>query len=603
MARLDNLKPRPLWVLTGAGLLLTVVTVLWIRMDFGICPPTDSEHHLFGAIQFSRTIRIGGAEALWETMRKAYVGWPPAAKVLLYGPLGATLGDHSQSMRLYNVALLPLLLWGTYFIGRSMGGRRSGVLAAVITIFSFGVSGQLRQVGIDLPATAAVLGAMALLLRSRAMSSPGGTLLFGAACGLCLLTRVQSLFFLIGPAVGVAVISLWRASSWRQRGLRLLWMVGGALLALAVCSPWWYGRLELLWSISTSHLDPKLVTPRGDPRFLPGLLFYLVAIGRINGWMVLFAAVCALPLLGWRQLRRGNDPVHVVILLTWIAGGILGAAYGVHREARYLLPLIPAVALLATLGCRVLPRRVGQPGAAVMALSVVLPTLWFSAFGIFDQSPLAVAHVVEWGYVRAPVYIKVTTAVRQANEALVEARESQPRARGLYLLFVQEGHVNYLPRLGSYLAPLHRDLVFSFTNNIHMVNSVWHQAERKQRDLFIFTETKMPLDLKPLWEISTGKYGNAAPIRMYRIPARHQFYGKIRRRHLRIAMNAGELRKHKQWVRWRKARQAKRRAARKRRLALERRRRRLRRGPHRRRGAPGTVRGKTKRDTQPGKKP
>ena len=37
-------------------------------------------------------------------------------------------------------------------------------------------------------------------------------------------------------------------------------------------------------------------------------------------------------------------------LLPWILGGVLGCAAGVHREPRYLLPAMPALAVLAALG-------------------------------------------------------------------------------------------------------------------------------------------------------------------------------------------------------------------------------------------------------------
>ena len=559
MARAPTLHPRPLWILTVAGLLLALITILWVRMDYGICPPTDSEHHLLDAILFSRAFHLGGLSAGWEALRYSYVGWPPAANIFPYGLLGALFGDQAQQMRLYGLAFVPLLLWGTYRLGADLGGRRAGTLAAVITIFSFGVSGQLRQVSIDLPAAVSVLLAMVALVKSRGFSRPGTTLLFGAACGLCLFTRVQSVFFLVGPTLGVAVVGLWDASGWQQRGRRVGWMVLGAGVALLVSAPWWYGRLDLLWQISTSHLDPKAVTPRGNPGFFPGLWFYAGAAGRLNGWLVLFAAGGLLPLL-LRKRNFRDGKLGPLVLVTWILGGVLGSTYGVHREARYLLPAVPALALVAVLGCRALPRLAGNVAAAALALSVVAPTLWFAGHGVWGRDPLATTKLVEWGYVRHPTNLSVTTAAYKASEALYKASGDRT-GEGVYLLFVQEGHVNYLPRLGAYLVPRYPELVFSFTNNINMVNSWWQQSQRRQRGMFIFSETKKSLKLPLLWSIKAGKYGNISPIRMYSVPPNHPFYHIVHRRHLLIDMTPKERKKRNDSLKRKRLKTARRKAA------------------------------------------
>ena len=559
MPRPPALHPGPAWVLSVAGIVLATITLLWVSMDYGICPPTDSEHHLMDAILFSRAVS-GGPGALWETLRHSYVGWPPLSYVFPYGVLGALLGDDAQQMRMYGVALLPLLIWGVYRLGADLADRRTGTMAAVITIFSFGISGQLRQVSIDLPSAVTVVLAMVALVRSRGYSRTGYTLLFGAACGLCFFTRVQSVFFLVGPALGVGVVGLWEASGWRARGRRLGWMLLGAGVALAVSAPWWYGRLDLLWWISTSHLDPTTIAPRGNPGFFPGLWFYAGALGRLNGWLMLGAAGLLLPLV-LRPRNFHGGQFGPLILLTWIIGGVLGCTYGVHREARYLLPAVPAVVLVTLLGCRALPRVARSLAAAALALSVVAPTLYFAAHGVYGRDPLSASKLVEWGYVRHPTYLPVTRAANKASRVLYEKSGQDYTGEGVYLLLVQEGHVNYLPRLASYIVPSYRDMAFSFTNNIGMVNSWWHQRQRSQRRVFILSETRQKLRLPLLWSIDKGKYGNIAPIRMYSVPPTHPFNRIVHRRHLLIDMTPRERQKHTERLTQRKLRQTRRKAA------------------------------------------
>lgn len=520
------IRPRPLWVLLAGGLLLCLLTILWVVLDTGIAPPTDSAHHLLTSILFARGLDAGGLAGLWQTMRHFYVGWPPASYLLLYGPLGWLFGDQSQLMRLYSLALVPLLMWGTYSLGtRTLKDRRLATLAALLCVFGFGVTGQLRQVSIDLPATAAVLLVMVALSRSALFSRPRWVLLLGVACGLCLFTRVQSVFFIAGPLAVQAVISLVTAPSWRRRGLRLLGLVSVPALAALSSSPWWFGRLPSLWRISTAHLDPGRVTPRGDPELWAGLTYYLGALGKLGGWPLLLMALVAVPLV---MARRGawRSPT-LQLLLPWLIGGIVGLAMGVHREPRYLLPAVPALALLACQGLAALPRqRLREALGAALLLLVVLPPLIAMAIPVPGNGALVKAGLVEWAYARAPVRVRGEEAGRVAAQALIKF-SGDPSGANTYLLIQQHPRDQFMSRLAIFMAPHLPRLMLSQMINHQLVNSPLHMRERKRRKLFAMAQGDFMLRFPYLWQITDRAFGNRTPVRLYKLAPRSRFRGRI----------------------------------------------------------------------------
>ena len=526
---MGRFRLRPLWVLAASGALLSLLTALWVMQDTGIAPPTDSAHHLLTAILFSRGLEAEGLSGLWQTMRHFYVGWPPASYVLLYGPLGWLFGDQSQLMRLYSLALLPLLMWGTYSLGvRLMGQRRLATLAALTCVFGFGVAGQLRQVSIDLPTTAAVLLAMLTLHRSALLSRPGWTVALGAALGLCLLSRVQSIFFVGPPLLVQGITALVLARGWRRRAERLSGMLLVGALAALVSSPWWFGRLRSLWRISTAHLDPSQVAPRGDPDLWAGLLYYAGALGKLGGWPLVLLALAAVPL----ALRRSpslRSPL-VQLLLPWILGGVVGLAMGVHREPRYLLPAVPALALLACHGLAALPGSWGRArelAGAALLLTVVLPTLITMAFPVRHKHPLVLNGLVEWAYTRAPIRVRAEEAGRATAQALLQYNGGDQSGENTYLIVQQHPNDPFMARLAIFLAPHMPKLMLSQMINHNLINSPLHSQERRRRKLFVLAQGAFLLRLPFTWEIPNHTYGNMAPVRLYFVPTNSPYKGHI----------------------------------------------------------------------------
>ena len=207
-------------------------------------------------------------------------------------------------------------------------------------------------------------------------------LLSGLAAGLALLTKGTALFLL--PALPLlAFESVWQA---RRRGPALraavatlaVWAIG-----LALAAPLW----PALWAdpVGTLRRTAEFVqetggTPHGPGNFFlgqpvedPGPLFYPVALALRLGPATLLGLL-ALPLtavLGWRSGAGRPAGGTAWFLAVFAALFVLGLSYSPKKVDRYLLPVLPALAVLAGLGWwRVLERLAGaRPGTAARTVA------------------------------------------------------------------------------------------------------------------------------------------------------------------------------------------------------------------------------------------
>jgi hypothetical protein len=269
-------------------------------------------------------------------------------------------------------------------------------------------------------------------------------------------------------------------------------------------------------------MDPTQVEARGDPGLWAGLGYYALSMGRLCGWPMLAAALALLQVL----LRK--PPPGALLLGLWLVGGIIGCSVGVHREPRYMLPAVPAMVLLVVLSLRQVEARIYKLAGAALLLLTAGPTLFFTAFGLPGKHPLVVSGLVEWGYTRKAYDLKARAATGTIVEKLRNASMRDPSGESIYLLFVQEKDINYLPRLGSVMVTELPDMAYAYSFNINIVNNRWNLQQRKARRAFFLTETRRVLnELELLWEVKAGRYGNPTPLRLYRLPLGHRWRGGI----------------------------------------------------------------------------
>ena len=201
---------------------------------------------------------------------------------------------------------------------------------------------------------AAVGQGLGLVPRTDARPYLRWTLLAWGALALALLTKGPvALMVVLLPA---AVYAAWRRAS------RAVWHPAGIALAALLVAPWlWavshqapgflgYALLHETWQrISTDRFQ------RSQPFwfFLPVLL-----VGTLPWSIVALARLRR----GRREGRRA-DP-RTVFLLLWLALPFVGFSLSRSKLPHYMLPLVPAVAILAAAGWRERPAAAADPAAS-----------------------------------------------------------------------------------------------------------------------------------------------------------------------------------------------------------------------------------------------
>jgi hypothetical protein len=325
------------WILLGAG------NGAWLARDHR--PPSwDPAVHLLSSLRYREALLdLGrGTARPGESLRRIlavdafYPPFAPFTAALL------TLGrrpDASFSTWALNQFFLALLMVGTFRLGRRVGGAGAGLAAAIVVATFAGVQVASHRFMLDLPLAAVTVLALDALLACDDFSRGRESAWLGLLCGIGMLTKWTFLFFLGAPLL-FAVVRAASARSDRRRRLR------HAALALALS-----GVLALPWYLVHA---PNLVQDaagfggfsRGDWRRFPpvgsvaSVVFYPVALARLllaPGLLLLAAGVAS----GWR--RRG---VRRLVLLSLPAVVLL--TFLPAKDDRYLIPLLPVAAVLAT---------------------------------------------------------------------------------------------------------------------------------------------------------------------------------------------------------------------------------------------------------------
>jgi 4-amino-4-deoxy-L-arabinose transferase-like glycosyltransferase len=327
------------WLL-GLGLVL-------IATGIGLRDPWPADEPRFALVV--RDMVASGEWLLPRVGGDVYADKPP----LFFWLMGLSLLA-TGSLRI--AFLLPSLLSGLacllmiYDLGRRLWNREAGLAAALALLATVQFVWQVRQAQID------------------------ATLLFWVVLGLYGLVR----HLLTGPAWG------WYAVGWAAAGfgvitkgvgfLPLLILIPFALLRGPSWSPrmqstsvagWCIGPLAFFLAVST-WLAPMLVAASADPSLAAyrDEILFRQTVGRYTDawhhresfWYFIVEVIpglwlpltLLLPWLlpRWRKAWQGRD-LRVALLLTWVALVLLFFSFSSGKRGVYVLPALPALALVS----------------------------------------------------------------------------------------------------------------------------------------------------------------------------------------------------------------------------------------------------------------
>ncbi len=267
------------------------------------------------------------------------------------------------AVRMPTVLLAALCVVAVYWLSRELFGAGVGVAAALLLAFDPFYLAHSRFIHHDaLVATFMIASALSLLVHLADpldFENPKGLstlfrslfyLVFSGLCaGLAFLTKSTAVFLL--PFWGVVALIHRGRSSLRQF---VIWSLAAALVALALWPVLWVdplGAIKAVWDIAraaTFAPHAKGTFLFGQARADPGPLFYPVSFLFRSTPPVLLGLAAALFL--WIRNRAGESRRAILSLLLYALGFALLVTVGHKKGDRYLLPIFPAVDVLAAFG-------------------------------------------------------------------------------------------------------------------------------------------------------------------------------------------------------------------------------------------------------------
>ncbi len=248
---------------------------------------------------------------------------------------------------------------GVLLLGRLLFGGSAGLLAAIMfqTMWIIYWSGRFYH--FDVPLTATVIGALYAWLR---FADADGTsrLRWAATACLCLAVGV----LIKGPPAlvfPIGVLVVYRIAS-RNRSLAVVrWLTPVTLIAMMPAVVWFLGASALVDDDGAwAH---ELLVQQGLLRLVSeahsgkhGFLYYpSILWGIAAPWSLFLPA--ALGCL-WRD--REKSRIGFLFCVTWFLVVFTILMCGASRRSRYLMPALPAMALLLGAGLDLLMRRWGM---------------------------------------------------------------------------------------------------------------------------------------------------------------------------------------------------------------------------------------------------
>ncbi len=364
------LVPRAL----GLGSYLTADEQLWIERSIRFL------HALLNG-NFSATNQAGHPGVITMWLGALFIGLRTLMGRYVW------LNDFMLPAQLAIAVSTAACIAAMYLLLRRIGGPLLAALAAAFLILDPFYLALSRIIHVD--ALLASLMCVSLLFLVAALENPERSegLLFGSAvfAGLALLEKLPGIYMFPFAAALLGLYPLGLPAA-RRSGLRKGAMRFAAWAAIAVATLYllwpalWSNPLILVHSLERA---PGIPAHEGGQFFLghpvrnPGPLFYpVVLLFRSTPLSFIFAlGATAWMLYGWARHRTLSRPEQrlSLTLLAYIAGFMLMVSLDAKKMDRYLLPVFPALDILAAIGVNALLIRL-QRGLRPLAGKVLSAT-------------------------------------------------------------------------------------------------------------------------------------------------------------------------------------------------------------------------------------
>jgi 4-amino-4-deoxy-L-arabinose transferase-like glycosyltransferase len=238
-------------------------------------------------------------------------------------------------------------IWMVYLTGRRISSELAGIAAAAFLALNPVAIEAAHQITVDVPL--AFFTALTFYFLFRLISEPGQKWYFlsGAAIGLAASAKYTGAFLYL--IFILAIVIRFRGGVEGNVKRIILGAIKGSLAAVVVffCfNPYIFlSYAEFRKDIDYEQFHMAYGHLGLDPVTSTISFYFLETLPRAFGWMLL---ICGVVGIIWGIIRRSAS---TLILVVFTALSLIIVTSWAMRADRYLIPVFPAVAILAALGC------------------------------------------------------------------------------------------------------------------------------------------------------------------------------------------------------------------------------------------------------------
>ena len=333
---------------------IVVSNIIWFKIDNTIIGNDSGRHLLFSVDFFYRFSDIIHSNAgifnklsnVIHVIGTGPLAWPQGLSLtafISYSLLGRSLFAAKMTLLPY----LIILLFSTYSIGRLLSSKFAGFIAAFLLFFYPIIFQSSRQYQLDLPLTALVTFIIYLLLKIDQFNDTKYCLILGIVSGFSMLIKGQTALFVTCPFLYM----LFRARPFKPKQLRNLFIA--LTLSVLIASIWWGPRInQVLPHLKWHIIDPAMNfcgnTPFDwDKKYsLESIFFHLWALcySSLRPFFALLLIIALTLFLRQKMTYKG-------LFISWIIPAfLLISLVFTVKHSRFLMPILPALALISSFG-------------------------------------------------------------------------------------------------------------------------------------------------------------------------------------------------------------------------------------------------------------
>ncbi len=318
---------------------------LWITLN-NVPPTWDAALHTILSLRFLEYTRNHLTSFNLIDFLKITDYYPPF--VHWVGEVLALIGQGDwKTIELSGTIFFAMAILFIFLLTRELfKDGRVAIFSAFFFSFFITIYQQSRDHMLDIPLTSLFLAGLYFLTKSDHLQKTKPTVAFFVFLALAFLTKWFALIYFSVPLLFVLIFTL------RQHQLPLKNILIGVGLFLLISAPWYLVNLQKFLEIAKVTSTPELADPQ-NLFSLQNLVFHL--------WLIIEFQTTLLGFLfflfsGFLLVRHASSRQTVWLILTVISFNYLFFTFIPNKNIRYLIPLMPFLAMVMGFGASLIPK-------------------------------------------------------------------------------------------------------------------------------------------------------------------------------------------------------------------------------------------------------